>query len=162
VISSKASSGKVGKRRQVSWSPDTRCLPLPAVSTLHFIESTTARASSRPLFDNSFCLLPGEFSQTMSLLGLLMNAFGGLPHLLGELLGPRQNALEQGFLGTRSPPHRHNLYPFAPKTQTPLSGRGSPGSFNSSWGISFADRIRNKGAKDPFEGLRTRSRIKLT
>jgi len=45
----------------------------------------------------------------MSLLGLLMNAFSGLPHLLGELSGSRQNAVEQG-LGTRSPPHRHNLY----------------------------------------------------
>jgi len=60
-------------------------------------------------FPPSFRLLPGEFGQTMSLLGLLMDTLGSLPHLLGELSGSRQHAVEQG-LGTRSPPHGHNLY----------------------------------------------------
>ena len=37
-------------------------------------------------FPPSFRLLPGELGQPMSFLSLLMDAFGGLPNLLGKLL----------------------------------------------------------------------------
>jgi hypothetical protein len=39
-------------------------------------------------------LLPGEFGQPMSFLSLVMDAFGGLPNLLGKLLSSRQHAAD--------------------------------------------------------------------
>jgi hypothetical protein len=69
------------------------------VSTLHFIESTTAHlfAARFRQFPPSFGMTPSDRGQAMSLFGLLMDPFGGLAHLLGEGLRSCRTRLSASF-----------------------------------------------------------------